>query len=142
MNIKLQIIVLAACYQHYKDHYETTDNISHHGILKRQEQSSQTETDKTVIKLLQGRDGRDGRDGAQGIKGEVGKQGKKGDQRSRGQKEELAGGVVYVRWGHDSCPSTGAQLVYSGRTGGPEHQNIETQEVHGTNLLTVFTIGP
>ena len=33
------------------------------------------------------------------------------------------GGVVYVRWGHDSCPSTGAQLVYSGRIGGPEHRN-------------------
>ena len=25
---------------------------------------------------------------------------------------------MYVRWGHDSCPSTGAQLVYSGRAGG------------------------
>ena len=28
------------------------------------------------------------------------------------------GGAVYVRWGHDRCPST-AQLVYSGRAGGP-----------------------
>ena len=28
------------------------------------------------------------------------------------------GGTVYVRWGHDECPST-AQLVYSGRAGGP-----------------------
>ena len=27
------------------------------------------------------------------------------------------GGTVYVRWGHDECPST-AQLVYSGRAGG------------------------
>ena len=27
------------------------------------------------------------------------------------------GGTVYVRWGHDGCPST-AQLVYSGRAGG------------------------
>ena len=26
------------------------------------------------------------------------------------------GGAVYVRWGHDECPST-AQLVYSGRGG-------------------------
>ena len=25
---------------------------------------------------------------------------------------------MYVRWGHDECPST-AQLVYSGRAGGP-----------------------
>ena len=27
------------------------------------------------------------------------------------------GTTVYVRWGHDECPST-AQLVYSGRAGG------------------------
>ena len=87
--------------------------------MKRQEQSSQTtQTDKTVIKLLQGRDGRDGRDGSKGIKGDVGQRGEKGDQGKTGQKGETVGGVVYVRWGHDSCPSTGAQLVYSGRAGG------------------------
>ena len=95
--------------------------------MKREEQSSQTQNDKTVIKLLQGRDGRDGRDGAQGIKGDVGErgekgyQGEKGDQGKIGQKGEPAGslGVAYVRWGHDSCPTnTGAQLVYSGRAGG------------------------
>ena len=74
--------------------------------MKRQEQSSQTQTDKTVIKLLQGRDGRDGREGVQGIKGDVGQRGEKGDQGKTGQKGEPAGGVVYVRWGHDSCPST------------------------------------
>ena len=32
-------------------------------------------------------------------------------------KGHNGGGAVYVRWGHDECPST-AQLVYSGRTGG------------------------
>ena len=32
-------------------------------------------------------------------------------------KGEENGGTVYVRWGHDQCPST-AQLVYSGRAGG------------------------
>ena len=90
--------------------------------MKRQEQSSQTQTDKTVIKLLQGRDGRDGRDGVQGMKGDVGQRGEKGDQGKTGEKGEPAGGVVYVRWGHDSCPSTGAQLVYSGRAGGTDHK--------------------
>ena len=30
------------------------------------------------------------------------------------------GGTVYVRWGHDECIST-AQLVYSGRAGGPHY---------------------
>ena len=35
----------------------------------------------------------------------------------KGDKEERNGGTVYVRWGHNECPST-AQLVYSGRAGG------------------------
>ena len=35
----------------------------------------------------------------------------------KGDKEEGNGGTVFVRWGHDECPST-AQLVYSGRVGG------------------------
>ena len=87
--------------------------------MKRQEQSSQTQTDKTVIKLLQGRDGHDG---VQGIKGDVGQRGEKGDQGKTGEKREPAGGVGYVRWGHDSCPSTGAQLVYSRRAGGTDHK--------------------
>ena len=29
---------------------------------------------------------------------------------------------MYVRWGHDQCPST-AQLVYSGRAGGSQHSH-------------------
>ena len=29
---------------------------------------------------------------------------------------------MYVRWGHNQCPST-AQLVYSGRAGGPYNYN-------------------
>ena len=33
-------------------------------------------------------------------------------------KEYNGGGSVYVRWGHDQCPST-AQLVYTGRAGRP-----------------------
>ena len=32
------------------------------------------------------------------------------------------GGSVYVRWGHDECPST-AQLVYSGRAGGSDRKH-------------------
>ena len=37
-------------------------------------------------------------------------------------KEERNGGTVYVRWGHDQCPST-AQLVYSGRAGGARYDD-------------------
>ena len=33
------------------------------------------------------------------------------------------GGVVYVCWGHNSCPSGGAQLVYTGRAGGSHYNN-------------------
>ena len=69
----------------------------------------------------EGRDGKNGHDGIQGIKGDVGPSGDKGDRGLIGPKGEPAGGLVYVRWGHDSCPSTGAQLVYSGRAGGSEH---------------------
>ncbi|XP_065884465.1 short-chain collagen C4-like [Dysidea avara] len=145
----------------HKDHYEASNNTNYHGIVKRQEQSSKTTTDKTIIKLLQGRDGRDGspgitgdigprgnrgeqgppgpkgegrdgrdgRDGVQGIKGDVGLRGDKGYRGLTGPKGEPAGGLVYVRWGHDSCPSTGAQLVYSGRAAGPHY----TSPGGGTN---------
>ena len=37
-------------------------------------------------------------------------------------EKEKSGGAVYVRWGHDECPST-AQLVYSGRAGGSHYQS-------------------
>ena len=40
-----------------------------------------------------------------------------------GQKGERNGGTVYVRWGHDQCPSASTQLVYSGRVGGAEHKD-------------------
>ena len=139
-------------------HYDTKDNTSHHEIVKRQDQQSQTtiKADSTIIKLLhgrdgihgrdgrdgtqgakgdqgskgnqgppgskgEGRDGRDGRDGVQGIKGDVGPHGDKGDQGLTGPKGEPTGGLVYVRWGHDSCPSNGAQLVYTGRAAGSSY---------------------
>ena len=45
----------------------------------------------------------------------VGHLGPKGDTGVPGPKGDGAGGVVYVRWGHNSCPDGGAQLVYAGR---------------------------
>ena len=77
----------------------------------------------------EGRDGRDGRDGVQGIKGDVGPRGEKGDQGLTGLKGEPAGGLVYVRWGHDSCPSNGVQRIYSGRAAG----SIWNQKGGGSN---------
>ena len=40
-----------------------------------------------------------------------------------GPKGDGTGGVVYVRWGHDSCPSGGAQLVYAGRAAGIKYNS-------------------
>ena len=58
-----------------------------------------------------------------GAKGEPGRGIGQGDKGDSGPKGEPAGGLVYVRWGHNSCPSTGAQLVYAGRAAGPHYNN-------------------
>ena len=57
------------------------------------------------------------------IKGNLGTPGLKGDMGSPGPKGAGTGGVVYLRWGHNSCPSGGAKLVYTGRAGGPYYGN-------------------
>ena len=83
--------------------------------------------------------GRDGRDGAQGPPGPPGSDGLAGrDGRDCGNDIAAAGppgpegmagppgpvgprsgGVVYTRWGRNSCPTVaGTSLVYAGRTGG------------------------
>ena len=63
---------------------------------------------------MKGEKGNNGSPGSTGLTGPKGAPGQKG---MKGDKEERNGGTVYVRWGHDQCPST-AQLVYSGRAGG------------------------
>ena len=83
--------------------------------------SSTTSPNEKNLEILRGRDGRDGRDGLPGPKGIVGPPGPKGDTGVHGPKGDGAGGVVYVRWGHNSCLSGGAQLVYAGRAGGSGH---------------------
>ena len=70
------------------------------------------------MEILRGRDGRDGQDGLPGPRGIVGPSGPKGDTGVTGPKGDGAGGVVYVRWGHNSCPNSGTQLMYAGRAGG------------------------
>ena len=61
--------------------------------------------------------GEKGSNGLTGSTGLAGSRGAPGEKGMKGEKEERNGGTVYVRWGHDQCPST-AQLVYSGRAGG------------------------
>ena len=65
----------------------------------------------------QGNKGEKGSSGLPGPTGLTGPKGATGQKGVKGDKEERNGGTVYVRWGHDQCPST-AQLVYSGRAGG------------------------
>ena len=71
-------------------------------------------------KGLKGNKGEKGYRGSLGPRGLTGSRGFTGQKGMKGDKEERNGGIVYVRWGHDECPST-AQLVYSGRAGGPRH---------------------
>ena len=91
-----------------------------HGIVKRSTTASPNEK---TLEILRGRDGRDGRDGVPGPRGIVGPPGPKGDTGVPGPKGERGAGVVYVRWGHDSCPDGGAQLVYAGRAGGSHYDH-------------------
>ena len=49
-----------------------------------------------------------GRDGLPGPRGIVGPPGPKGDPGISGPKGERGAGVIYVCWGHDSCPDGGA----------------------------------
>ena len=61
--------------------------------------------------------------GVPGIKGDTGVPGIKGDKGVPGPKGDGTGGVVYVRWGHNSCPGGGAQLVYAGTAGGSHYSS-------------------
>ena len=70
----------------------------------------------------QGMKGDKGQKGSGGPTGLTVPKGMTGQKGVKGDKEERNGGTVYVRWGHDQCPST-AQLVYSGRTGGSYYQH-------------------
>ena len=70
-----------------------------------------------MLKGEKGEKGDTGVIGSTGLTGPKGAPGGPGQKGMKGDKEERNGGTVYVRWGHDKCPST-AQLVYSGRAGG------------------------
>ena len=70
----------------------------------------------------QGMKGDKGSSGLQGPTGLTGPKGATGQKGMRGGIEDRNGGTVYVRWGHDQCPST-AQLVYIGRAGGTHYKH-------------------
>ena len=73
----------------------------------------------------QGKTGAKGEKGSSGLRGPIGLAGPPGATGQRGikgDKGERNGGTVYVRWGHDQCPSS-AQRVYSGRAGGSHYKS-------------------
>jgi len=77
------------------------------------------EPGKTGLPGLRGPKGEAGETGPQGkpgVKGETGSSGRPG---RKGEQGQPGGGAVYIRWGHTSCPSRGAQIVYSGIVAGP-----------------------
>ena len=116
MLATLDILVFACIQLQANDGQLIKDNntTAKHSILKRSTTTTTSPNEKT-LEILRGRDGRDG---LPGVKGMTGPPGQKGDTGVTGPKGERAGGVVYVRWGHNSCPKSGAQLVYAGRAGG------------------------
>jgi len=76
----------------------------------------------------QGIKGEKGSSGLSGSTGLTGPPGSKGQKGAKGVQAERNGGAVYVRWGHNQCPST-AQLVYSGTVGG----TVYTDSGSGSN---------
>jgi len=74
--------------------------------------------------------GRDGWDSCGGLPGHRGIVGPPGDIGVLGPKGEKSGGVVYICWGHNSCPDGGAQLVYAGRSGGSGHLHKGGSGIH------------
>ena len=95
-------------------------------------------------KGVAGSRGQKGDRGQQGIQGQTGGQGPMGPTGSKGQKGERGvnglrgppgpstGGVVYTRWGKNTCPNTtGTQLLYAGRAAG----SYFTEQGGGANHL-------
>jgi len=56
--------------------------------------------------------------GAPGLPGRDGEAGPRGPQ---GPKGDCKSGIVYICWGCTTCPNTGTELVYTGRTGGARY---------------------
>jgi len=98
-------------------------------------------------KGIVGPTGAPGTKGQKGVKGELGDHGLPGAMGVMGHRgppgSTATAGTVYVRWGHDQCPST-AQLVYSGRAGGSHFRqsgggsNPQCLPLNPTYLSTQF----
>ena len=117
-------------------------------VVKRNTTTTTSPNDKT-LEILRGRDGRDGpdglpgprgrdgQDGLPGLKGITGPPGQKGDTGAPGPKGDRAGKVVNVHWGHNSCPKSGAQLVY---VTGFERRGLIRAPLQNTDFTTILWI--
>ncbi len=86
----------------------------------------ESNTSRTYVEILRGRDGLPGRDGVQGPRGLPGPRGKEGPP---GPK---SGGATYTRWGNSTCADiAGTEEVYSGITAGSSYQH----KGNGANYL-------
>ncbi len=78
----------------------------------------ESNTSRTYVEILRGRDGLPGRDGVQGPRGLSGPRGKGGPP---GPKSVEA---IYTRWGNSTCADiNGTEEVYSGITAGLSHEH-------------------
>ena len=95
--------------------------------------------DKGDCQLAVGQRGEKGDAGSMGPAGVTGPPGQKGEAGApgtAGQSAPSIGGVTYVRWGKNSCPSaSGTVLLYSGYMAGSAYN----QKGGGTNFLCMPT---
>ena len=84
-----------------------------------------------------GSPGGTGPTGPPGGTGPTGGTGPIGPPGEKGEIGKSKGGLIYVRWGHKSCPSTGAHLMYTGIVAGPYYGHSGG----GSNPLCLPLIG-
>ncbi len=86
----------------------------------------ESNTSRTYVEILRGRDGLPGRDGVQGLRGLPRPRGKEGPP---GPK---CGGAIYTRWGNSTCADiNGTEEVFSGITAASSHEH----KGNGANYL-------
>ena len=99
------------------------NNLIFHGLFSGSQAErlflSESNSSRTFVELLRGRDGLPGRDCVPCRDGMKGPPGPPGPQGKVGPAGPKSGGAIYTRWGKSTCPGiSGTEEVYSGLTGG------------------------
>ena len=121
-NLVFHCRAFALCYLLFTQNKQYTDEDidSDHRVRKDKHKPINTQLE-TLPQVRNGRDGSPGPKGAPGLDGTPGAKGATGPPGPKGGN--VRGGAVYIRWGHDSCPDSGAELVYHGRAGGSHYKH-------------------